>query len=44
MIEWFRLLWCRLRYPRNDVRHWGARCDGKHDDTEALRRAVNQRR
>lgn len=33
--------WCWLRWPKNDVRHYGARGDGQRNDTAALQRAVN---
>lgn len=35
-----RNLWRALRYRRNDVRRYGAKCDGATDDTDALCRAV----
>jgi hypothetical protein len=41
MIEWLRLQWCRIRYPRFDVRHYGARGNGRRDKTDAIQRALN---
>jgi hypothetical protein len=34
--------WCWLRWPKNDVRHYGARGDGETDDSEAFKRAVRR--
>ena len=29
-------------YPPGDVRRYGAKCDGEHDDTDAIQAAVNR--
>lgn len=41
MRKWLRGLWLRVRYPRNDVRRYGAVGDGKTDDSAAFQAAID---
>lgn len=40
MVPWVCAKSIRDRYPPNDVRHWGAVCDGVTDDSEAFEKTL----